>query len=168
MKPRAFFVASLLVVACAPSKHELRGGDSGPVWNFSPHAPIEPPDPALRVCCPRSGGDMRIDGVVDGRGQLRDISIKRPPAPLGVLMSSTCVLFRGFTAITVLDAEYDRGEEDKQMLRECDEMEQRMGGAFVPPAIPGTTYSCVERMASAWSLTDFAARPISIEWECRP
>ncbi len=49
----------------------------------------------------------------------------------------------------------------------CDEAEARMGGAFVPPPIPGTTRTCVERMSSAWTLTEYAARPVSITWECR-
>jgi hypothetical protein len=163
----ASITLALLVASCASDEHALRGGDGPHAWNFSPHASISAPDRALNACCPRGGGDMRIDAVVDGQGRMKDISIKRPPAPLGVLMSSTCVLFRGFTAITLLDADYDRGEEDKQMLRECDEMEQRMGGAFVPPPIPGTTQMCVERMSTSWALRDYAARPVSITWECR-
>jgi hypothetical protein len=166
MKFRAL-LACVALCGCANEEHALRGNDGPHAWNFSPHASISAPDRALQACCPRGGGDMRVDAVVDGQGRMKDITIRRPPAPLGVLMSSTCVLFRGFTAITFLDEGYDRGEDDRQMLRECDEMEQRMGGAFVPPPIPGTTQMCVERMSTSWTLRDFAARPVSITWECR-
>lgn len=167
---RAIALLFLVVVttACASDagKHALRGQDTDTVWNYSPRAPLAVPDHALFACCPRDGGDMRIDGVVDGRGKLQHILIHRPPAALGLLTGATCALFEAFVAVTVLDDEYSRRAEDQRMLEACAEGKSRFGGSYIPPAVPGTSVTCVERMATAWDLKDVAERPVSIEWKC--
>lgn len=167
----------LILTSCASGERAFRG-DAGAnaganagaahVWNLSPRADVGIPDSALNACCPRSGGDMRIDGLVDGQGRVRDVVITRPPATLGLAMGATCALFRAFVPLTYLEETYDQHDEDRQMLEECAEAERMFGGSYWPPPIPGTTRACVERMAGAWSLKDYRARPVSIEWKCRP
>lgn len=162
----AVVLAVALAVSCASDEHALHGGDGPHAWNFSPRAELTVPDRALYACCPRDGGDMRIDGVVDGQGRVRDVVIVRPPATLGVTMGAACVAFRGLLFIGDIAGEGDALREQGDLVTQCAEAERRMGGRFLPPAIPGTSVTCVERMATSWTLREYAARPISIPWQC--